>query len=792
MLIQAIMNPHQTEQKTRLLIFLGILIVAGASFIELVPLIGDPAASIFIFVSVVFGWLFGWKLGGLGGLLLSIPIYLIFQYFRYSLPVANLYVGTLADISFGILGGLGRELFVFLKNQSILLEERVDQRTKELDQKNRKLEQHIFEQQQTEEALRWNQSQLQNVIASAPVILLTIDQHGQLTLAEGKSLESIPFSPEEILEKILYQSDYNLDELFELFKKQQPYPVDTNQIKIAGRVFEASFSTYQHNTSPQNELLITLVDITEQVQYLGEQNFLIQLSSALQDTIDRDGVTSVSLKYLRQLDFVNQVDIIQVHNHNRNRKLVPSCGEIEAFFQKPLQETPLYTLVLKGKEYLIQINELGLEVPDTQDNNLENRSVISTPITAHQHVLGAIVVITSSEITTSQVNLMKTLSEMIASSYQKADLFENSARKVNQLSSLHTIDRSITGNMQLEEVLPVILEQVVSQLKVDAAAILQSGENWLTFRYKATTGFKFGDISGSVIQLNPSPVLQSLLNHQLVSLHGQEAIENRFGGERPAWREQFKTYFGVPLIAKGEIQGILEVYLEENFRAEWEWINFLNMIAGQTAIAMNNLALFQELQRTNVKLEMAYNTTLEGWARALELRDMETEGHSRRVTDLVIQLAVEMGIENGDLVHIRRGALLHDIGKISIPDSILLKPGQLDESEWALMRRHPTLANDLLSSIDFLKPALDIPHYHHERWDGSGYPNGLKGKQIPLAARIFAIVDVWDALLSNRPYRKAWTREKALAHIHEQAGKHFDPQVVEAFQKVLDEEAQEM
>jgi putative nucleotidyltransferase with HDIG domain len=196
-----------------------------------------------------------------------------------------------------------------------------------------------------------------------------------------------------------------------------------------------------------------------------------------------------------------------------------------------------------------------------------------------------------------------------------------------------------------------------------------------------------------------------------------------------------------------------------------------------------NTALYKDLQISNRELQESYETTLEGWSRALDLRDKETEGHTKRVTELTLRIAKAMGFAQEQLVQVRRGALLHDIGKMGVPDTILHKQGPLDEAEWQVMKRHPDLACELLSPINYLQPALDIPHYHHERWDGTGYPNKLKGEDIPLAARIFAVVDVFDALTSDRPYREPWPREKALDHIRSQAGKHFDPMVVEVFLK---------
>ena len=191
--------------------------------------------------------------------------------------------------------------------------------------------------------------------------------------------------------------------------------------------------------------------------------------------------------------------------------------------------------------------------------------------------------------------------------------------------------------------------------------------------------------------------------------------------------------------------------------------------------------MFNDLQRSNIELSLAYDTTIEGWSRALDLRDKETEGHSQRVTELTLFMGRSMGMSESELVHVRRGALLHDIGKMGIPDSILFKPGPLSNEEWDIMKRHPVYAYEMLSPINFLKAAIDIPYCHHEKWDGSGYPRGLRGENIPLAARIFAVSDVWDALCSNRSYRQAFSEETALEYIRSLEGIQFDPEVIKVF-----------
>jgi HD-GYP domain-containing protein (c-di-GMP phosphodiesterase class II) len=219
-----------------------------------------------------------------------------------------------------------------------------------------------------------------------------------------------------------------------------------------------------------------------------------------------------------------------------------------------------------------------------------------------------------------------------------------------------------------------------------------------------------------------------------------------------------------------------------------EWMNYLETLGGQAAIAIDNAQLFEGMQRSNLELIVAYDATIEGWSRAMDMRDKETEGHTLRVTDWTIRLAKAMGISPQEITHMRRGALLHDIGKLGVPDHILYKTDGLDQLEWAVMREHPTYAFNMLLPITYLRPALDIPYCHHEKWDGSGYPRGLKGEEIPLAARIFAVVDVWDALRSDRPYRKGWTTEQIREYLIAESGKHFDPQVVDAFLMLLETE----
>jgi HD-GYP domain-containing protein (c-di-GMP phosphodiesterase class II) len=249
--------------------------------------------------------------------------------------------------------------------------------------------------------------------------------------------------------------------------------------------------------------------------------------------------------------------------------------------------------------------------------------------------------------------------------------------------------------------------------------------------------------------------------------------------------ENFVSYVGIPLVIKGKIKGVLEIFHRSPLKPAPGWIKFLETLAGQAAIAIDNSQLFQDVQRTNSELIVAYDATIEGWVSALDLRYKESKGHSERVTRMTLQLARLMGIRDEKLIHIRRGALLHDIGKMVVPDHVLMNTGELSPGHQELIRRHPQYAYDILSPIHYLKEALEIPYCHHERWNGTGYPRGLKEEQIPLSARIFGVVDTWDSLTSDRPYRAAWSKSNALDYIVKHSGIYFDPRVVEVFLKYL-------
>jgi PAS domain S-box-containing protein len=354
-------------------------------------------------------------------------------------------------------------------------------------------------------------------------------------------------------------------------------------------------------------------------------------------------------------------------------------------------------------------------------------------------------------------------------------------RQFDRLQALRTIDVAITASLDLGHTLNVFLDQVTSQLRADAVDVLLYNRYSLMLEYAAGKGFRSDAVKYSRLKLGEGVAGKIAKDRRSMTIYELQEKRSAFTRSLMAEEEDFVTYFGVPLVAKGNLLGVMEIYQRSLFEPDDDWVDFLGALAGQAAIAIDNAALFNELKDSHDNLIMAYETTIEGWARALDYRDRETEGHSRRVSELTINMAREMRIGEKELVHIQRGALLHDIGKIGVPDNILLKTDSLTDDEWKIMKKHPEFARDLLFGIPFLRQALDIPYCHHERWDGTGYPRGIKGNEIPVAARIFSVIDHWDAMTSDRPYRPAIPDKKVREEIKSLAGFYFDPEVVKTF-----------
>ena len=423
-----------------------------------------------------------------------------------------------------------------------------------------------------------------------------------------------------------------------------------------------------------------------------------------------------------------------------------------------------------------------------QKENL--RSMAFATMEYERELIGILSAVTLGDVrdfSDDELILLQGLSDQAALALVNTRLYKDAQRRLEQLQAMRAIDTAIASNRNLQENLTVLLEKITEQLDVDSAVFLLLDEANQYLEFATSLGFHAPKLPFTRIQMGEGMAGRAALERKIVYTQDLRTDPKTLLNAPLLMEEGFISFYAAPLIAQGKVKGVLEIFNRTLLNPDDEWLNFFEVLADQAAIAIESTTLFQDLQRANDELSQAYDSTIEGWSHALDLRDKETEGHTQRVTRMTLKLARAMGLTELELVQIRRGALLHDIGKLGIPDGILLKPGALTDDEWTLMSQHPQFAYNMLAPIDYLKPALEIPYCHHEKWDGTGYPRGLKGEEIPLSARIFALADVYDALTSDRPYRKAWSKEKTLEHIRSLGGTHFDPQAVELIMRAMED-----
>ena len=354
-----------------------------------------------------------------------------------------------------------------------------------------------------------------------------------------------------------------------------------------------------------------------------------------------------------------------------------------------------------------------------------------------------------------------------------------------QLQALVGVGSAINSSKGLERVLNEVMDSVIALMRAERGFLVLREDDG-EFKPQAARDMDHVSLEGDTFSVSKTIVRRvAETGEPVLTTNAQE--DPRFEKQDSVVEHNLRSILCVPLKLKEQIIGV--IYVDSRVFSglfQESDLKILLAFADQAAVAIDNARLFENMKKAHEELEAAYDETIKGWALALELRDKETEGHTQRVTTLTQILAKKLGVSDEELVYIKYGSLLHDIGKMAIPDNILRKPGGFDLKERKYMELHPLFAKDMLDPIEFLHPATDIPYYHHEKWDGSGYPHNLKGEEIPFAARIFAVVDVWDALTSDRPYRKPADPEKVRRIIREDAGSHFDPRVVEAFLEIED------
>jgi HD-GYP domain-containing protein (c-di-GMP phosphodiesterase class II) len=483
----------------------------------------------------------------------------------------------------------------------------------------------------------------------------------------------------------------------------------------------------------------------------------------------------------------DEMELVVGHNYETN--LIGTCLK---------RGEGLSGRVLESGEAMMIPDYSAWEGRSSYYNQNLTRRVLAVPMKIGARVIGAINVSDKQRIglfSEEEIRLVSLMADQAANAVENTRLLAEVRRELaariaaearlqrqfRRLAGLRALDAAITTGLELRLIMNLLLVQTRSQLEVDAADVLLLSNDLQTLELTAGEGFDPDMERQQQMNHGEGLAWQSVFRRSRVALDLPVERHNGNPYARQMAGEGFIAYISVPLVAKGQVKGVLEVFQRGPLAPEQEWLEYLETLAGQGAIAIDNAEMFTGLQRSNLELQAAYEATIEGWSQALELRDKETKGHSDRVTRLTEQLAIAMGIKGEALLQFRHGVRLHDIGKMGIPDSILLKPGPLTDEEWIVMRQHPVYAYNLLKGIPYLEKAIEIPYSHHEKWDGSGYPRGLKGEEIPLSARIFSVVDVWDALVSDRPYRKAWTAQAACEYLQAQVNIHFDPQVVATF-----------
>jgi len=670
------------------------------------------------------------------------------------------------------------------------------------------------------DAAQQAEAKLEAIVQAAPSAIISADREQHIIMFNKAAENMFGYSADEIMDK-----DANL--LLPMrFHDSHPKYVDefTNKtsnenailiprelvgLRANGEEFPVEVSVSKVDNKGKMILTVIMQDITERKQtqdalreseaytrMLLEFSRDLELSQTYQDIlVGALGITKKTIGY-------ENIWFYLISDDKKEATLLGAIGNKAAEITELIPVLPM-----TGDQYLEEISRgLGpVVVEDAHSDprvnreliaHLGNRSIVNIPVTFLGHQLGTLGMGSFDEEgvilpTQAQLDFLSTMASHIAVSIDRITQTQERARAEAEIirnnqnqKIINTLLQSSLKNIPLYQILEHALGVILS---TPWLSVLPRGAIFLIDENNSDLKMVAQRNLSEDLQITCAIVKSGIClcgragekKETLFSTSKDLEHETHIDGEEP------HSHYNVPIILGDKLQGLFVLYLSaEHLRDEKE-VEFLTAVANTLAGLIDRVKAQERIKRINADLILAYDSTLEGWAKALELRDKETGDHTLRVAEITVALARAIGLPESELAHIWRGALLHDIGKMSIPDATLKKEGSLNKEEWKIMRQHPQNAYDMLSSIPYLKQALDIPYCHHEKWDGSGYPHGLKGEEIPLSARMFSVVDVWDALRSDRPYRSAWDERKVVGYIRERAGIEFDAQIVDAFFKLI-------
>jgi PAS domain S-box-containing protein len=527
-------------------------------------------------------------------------------------------------------------------------------------------------------------------------------------------------------------------------------------------------------------------DISELVEHDREMEAFVAVSKALRAASTREEMIPIILEQGMDL-LEGRGGLIITNDSMGNPIRVMGRGELLYMSSdRRLINSLIYRQVQGNNQAMIFQDPESLADLFSSYPDLIQKTIIAAPLIVQGKVNGVLMIGREAPYHNDDLRLLTVVADIAASATHRASLSEDTARHIVQLGEVSSAGREMIDMLsqgQIYNRLAASVQVIIPDLSGMLISIYDQSQSLIRCVYGMHDNKTLNPADFPALPLaqpgygQQSEVIRTrqpqIVNRELIQK--MDTPTELGEGDRP------QSAVFVPMLVKDHVLGVLQVQSGKANRFSLRDAEMLSLLANTAGISIEKAGLYQGLEQKNIELSDAYDTTIEGWSRALELRDRETEGHTLRVTELTVELAKWFGFSDSQLVHLRRGALMHDIGKVGVPDSILHKPGPLNPDEWEIMRRHPMYAYNMLVPIEYLHPALDIPYCHHEKWDGTGYPRGQKEVEIPLPARIFAVIDVWDALTSDRPYRTAWPTPRALDYIKDQKGHHFDPQVVDAF-----------